>query len=101
RCGQICPSTGTLAAAPQVPGLGAYLCSLAPRLSSSDLRVTILASYEGGFVDGYRATLALDPGLFDPRIRDTLLDPDDDGEFGESDVLDFLTSFSAYEELRD
>lgn len=99
--GQIAAYTGTFAAAPQVAGLGAYLWSLAPRISSSDIRVTILDSYEGGFVDGYRATLALDPGLFDPRIRDTLLDPDDDGEFGESDVLDFLTSFSAYEELRD
>jgi hypothetical protein len=104
--GVLCDGTsaayvGTFAAAPQVAGLGAYLWSLAPTRSSQDLRDVLLYSYHGGFVDAYRSVLALDPNLIDPRVRETLLDPNEDGRFDETDIEQFREEFAAYQRLRE
>jgi hypothetical protein len=104
--GVLCDGTsaayvGTFAAAPQVAGLGAYLWSLAPTRSSQDLRDVLLYSYHGGFVDAYRSVLALDPNFIDPRVREMLLDPNEDGRFDETDIEEFREEFAAYQRFRE
>ena len=101
RCdGEMAGYTGTFAAAPQVAGLGAYLWSLSPTQNSLELAAMIQRSFRDGFVDGYQAVLELDPNLLDPRVRETILDPNDDGRFDEADVQTFLGAFTTFETAR-
>ncbi|MBZ0268817.1 S8/S53 family peptidase, partial [bacterium] len=88
---------GSGAATPQVAGLAAYLWSLKPTLSPvgvfTHLTTAFLDGSTPGFTDGYAAVLALDPNLLDPRVRRTILDLDDNGQFDQVDVSLYLAAF--------
>ncbi len=102
---------GTSFSTPQVAGLAAYLLSLDPNLTNSELYNIIYNAYisspNPGFVDGYGATLALDKSMSSSTVRPTLLDVVDntfnespDGKFDEYDIQQFLAKFDQYEQLR-
>jgi hypothetical protein len=100
---QFASLTGTSQAAPQVAGLAAYLINLQPSLTVTALRRILVDAYDNsvGFVNAYRAVLALDIGLDDARIRTAILDvagttdaPGSNSAFDEHDIAVYLAEFA-------
>lgn len=99
--------TGTSFAAPQITGLAAYLWTLKPALSTSELKEIILAADLNNQVDAYVAVQGLDNGITSNSMRMRLLDIADqsdaehaDGQFTEHDVALFLQKFHEFEQQR-
>ncbi len=102
---------GTSFSTPQVAGLAAYLLSLDPLLSNSEIKDIIYNAFvdspNPGFVDAYLAVQSLDTPFNNWDIRRTLLDvadgsglPGTNGEFDRADIVLFQTKFAEYEQLR-
>jgi hypothetical protein len=102
--------TGTGPAAALVGGIASYLWNLYPERSLDDIRNAIQIGYARnfglGWIDTFDAALALDEGLFAPRVREAILDVTGDrddypnmdepnGEFDEKDLKVFVDALAA------